>query len=42
MKKRRLWVPVISVIFVVAALLDIKYEGVGYQLLPDSVKEFIK
>ncbi|WP_161628826.1 hypothetical protein [Thalassobacillus devorans] len=37
---RWLW-PIAGMVFVVAALLDLKYKGLGYRVLPDSVQDYI-
>ncbi|MFG6113667.1 hypothetical protein ACGTN9_00665 [Halobacillus sp. MO56] len=37
---RWLW-PIAGVVIVIAALLDLKYKGLGYRILPASVQEYI-
>ncbi|WP_456272444.1 hypothetical protein [Bacillus sp. AK031] len=41
-KNKKLLLVLILLVILIAGLLDIKYEGLFFQLLPDSVQAFLK
>ncbi|WP_176223954.1 hypothetical protein [Thalassobacillus devorans] len=41
MKNNQCWWILAGIAFVAAALLDIKYKGLGYRMLPESLKKKI-
>ncbi|MEY2362626.1 hypothetical protein R6U76_22995 [Lysinibacillus capsici] len=40
-KKKKIFLLLIFVVIVVAGILDIKYEGLFFQLLPTSIQTFL-
>ncbi|WP_240186198.1 hypothetical protein [Lysinibacillus fusiformis] len=40
-KNKKVFLVVVVVVMIIAGILDIKYEGLFYQLLPTSIQSFL-
>lgn len=40
-KNKRVTLVIIFTILIIAGLLDLKYEGLGYQLLPTTIQSYL-